>query len=79
MDTEHANQGATMSDLDENVNSALDAARELVRDLGKLGAGWVRYALSVGESSVQTTAHSLDEAARALGKLADRLRNSSNL
>jgi hypothetical protein len=64
-----------MSDLDSNVKSAFDAARDLVRDLGKLGAGWVQYGLSVGESSMQTTARSLDEAARALGKIADRLRN----
>jgi hypothetical protein len=70
-----ANKGAPMSDLDTDLKSALDAARELVRDLGKLGAGWVRYGLSVGESSMQRTAYSLDEAARSLGKLADRLRN----
>jgi hypothetical protein len=76
MDTEQTNQGARMSDLDSNLKSTLDAARELVRDLGKLGAGWVRYGLSVGESSMQTSAHTLDEAARALGKLADRLRNN---
>jgi hypothetical protein len=53
----------------------LDAARDLVRDLGKLGAGCVRYGLTVGKSSMQTSASSLDEAARALGKLAERLRN----
>lgn len=64
-----------MSDLDSSLKSTIDAARELARDLGKLGAEWVRYGISVGESSVQTTARSLDEAARALGKLADRLRN----
>jgi hypothetical protein len=64
-----------MSDADSNVKSALDAARDLVRELGKLGAGWVRYGLTVGKSSMQTSARSLDEVARTLGKLAERLHN----
>ena len=64
-----------MSDLDDSLKSTLEAARELVTDLGKLGATWVRHGLSVGESSMQTGARSLDEAARALRKIADRLRN----
>ena len=63
-----------MSDLDENVKSVYDAARELVSDLGKLGAGWVRYGLTVGESSMQASARTLDEAAQALRKVAERLR-----
>ena len=75
MDAKHSNQGATMSDLESNLQTTLDAARELVRDLGKLGKGWVRYGLTVGESSMQTTAHTLDEAAAALVKLAARIRN----
>jgi hypothetical protein len=70
------NKGALMSDLESNLKSTYDAARELVQDLGKLGATWVRYGLSVGESSMQTSARTLDDAARALSKVADRLRNN---
>jgi hypothetical protein len=65
-----------MSDLESNAKSTYEAARELARDLGKLGAAWVRYGISVGQSSMQTSARTLDDAARALGKVADRLRNN---
>jgi hypothetical protein len=71
----NTNKGDAMSDLETNLDAAFDTARDLVRDLGKLGASWVRYGLSAGESTIRTTAHSLDEAARALTKLADRLRS----
>ena len=61
--------------LENDAKSAYETARELVGDLGKLGASWVRYGLTVGESSMQASARSLDEAARALRKAADRIKN----
>jgi uncharacterized protein YbaP (TraB family) len=64
-----------MSDLETNAQSAYAAAQELVADLGKLGATWVRYGLSVGESSMQTSARTLEETARSLRKVAERLRS----
>jgi len=70
------NKGATMSHIDNLENDAkntFEAARELVVDLGKLGVSWMRYGLSVGESSMQASARTLDEAARALRKVADRI------
>jgi uncharacterized protein YbaP (TraB family) len=64
-----------MSDLEANAQSAYETAQELVADLGKLGATWVRYGLSVGESSMQTSARTLEETARSLRKVAERLRS----
>ena len=72
------NKGAPMSHIDnleKDAKTTIEAARELVGDLGKLGASWVRYGLTVGESSMQASARSLDEAARALRKVADRIKN----
>jgi hypothetical protein len=63
-----------MSNLEENVKSVYETARELAGDLGKLGKSWIRYGLTVGESSMQASAHTLDEAADALRKVAERLR-----
>jgi hypothetical protein len=63
-----------MSDLETNAKSVLDAARELAGDLGKLGKSWIRYGLAVGESSMQASAHTLDELAEALRKVGERLR-----
>jgi hypothetical protein len=71
-------KGAIMSHIDNLENDAkttFEAARELVGDLGKLGVSWVKYGLSVGESSMQASARTLDEAARALRKVADRIKN----
>jgi hypothetical protein len=67
---------SSLENLEANVKSAVDAARELGADLAKLGAGWVRYGLTVGESSVQASARTLDEVAHALRKLADRVRDA---
>ena len=63
-----------MSNLEANVKSVYETARELAGDLGKLGKSWIRYGLTVGESSMQASAHTLDEAADALRKVAERLR-----
>ena len=63
-----------MSNLESNVKSVYETARELAGDLGKLGKSWIRYGLTVGESSMQASAHTLDEAADALRKVAERLR-----
>ncbi len=63
-----------MSTIEANGKSVYEAARELVDDLGKLGKSWIRYGLTVGESSMQASAHTLDEAAEALRKIAERLR-----
>ncbi len=63
-----------MSTLEENTKSVYETAREIVDDLGKLGKSWIRYGLTVGESSMQASAHTLDEAAEALRKIAERLR-----
>ncbi|HEX8952124.1 MAG TPA: hypothetical protein VF945_09790 [Polyangia bacterium] len=63
-----------MSDLESNVKSVYQTARELAEDLGKLGKSWIRYGLTVSESSMQASAHTLDEAAEALRKVAERLR-----
>lgn len=62
------------NNLESNVKSVYEAARELAGDLGKLGKSWIRYGLTVGESSMQASAHTLDEAAEALRKVAERLR-----
>jgi len=64
-----------IDNLENDAKTTIEAARELVTDLGKLGASWVKYGLSVGESSMQASARSLDEAARALRKVADRIKN----
>jgi len=64
-----------IDNLENDAKTAYETARELVEDLGKLGASWVRYGLTVGESSMQASARSLDEAARALRKVADRIKN----
>ena len=63
-----------MSNLEVNGKSVYETARELVDEIGKLGRSWIRYGLTVGESSMQASAHTLDEAAEALRKLAERLR-----
>jgi hypothetical protein len=73
------NKGAVMSrfdHLENDAKTALETARELAADLGKLGAGWIRYGITVGESSIQASARSLDEVARALRKVADRMRKA---
>ncbi len=62
------------NNLESNVKSVYDTTRELAGDLGKLGKSFVRYGLSVGETSRQASAHTLDEAAEALRKVAERLR-----
>ena len=63
-----------MSNLESNVKSVYETARELAGDLGKLGKSWIRYGLTVGESSMQASAHTLDEAAETVRKVAERLR-----
>ncbi len=65
-----------MSQLESNVKSTYEAASEIVNDLAKLGATWVRYGLTLGESSLQTSARSLEDAARAVHKLATKLLGS---
>jgi len=62
--------------LENDAKTAYETARELVEDLGKLGASWVRYGLTVGESSMQASARTLDEAARSLRKVAERIRKA---
>ncbi|MDB4971294.1 MAG: hypothetical protein JWN44_6983 [Myxococcales bacterium] len=62
-----------MNDIESNAKSAYEAAQELVAGLGKLGATWVRYGVSVAESTIQTSALTLEEAARNLRKVAERL------
>ena len=47
--------------LENDAKTVYETARELVEDLGKLGASWVRYGLTVGESSMQASARTLDE------------------
>ena len=64
------------TDARNATESAYETARALVEDIGKLGASWVRYGLTVGESSMQASARTLDEAARAIRKVADRIRNA---
>ena len=66
---------STVENLEKDAKTVYEAARELVGDLGKLGAGWVRYGLAVGESSMQASARTLDDAAQALRKVADRIKN----
>jgi hypothetical protein len=65
-----------MSDLESNAKSAYETAQTLVEDLAKLGAAWVRYGRSVGESSIETSARTLEETARNLRKVAERLRSA---
>ena len=65
-----------MSDIETNAKSAYETAQELVNDLAKLGAAWVRYGLSMGESSMETSARTLEETARNLRKVAEKLRSA---
>ncbi len=65
-----------MSQLESNVKSTYEAASEIVNDLAKLGATWVRYGLAVGESSLQTSAQTLEEAARTVRRFADKLKGA---
>lgn len=65
---------AAFAKVETEVKSTLSAARGLVGDLGKLGADWARYGLTVGKQSVQASADSLDEVAAALRRLASRMR-----
>ena len=67
---------STLENLEAEAKSALDAAKELAVDLGKLGADWARYGLAVGKSSVQASASSLEQVAGALRKLADRMKDA---
>jgi hypothetical protein len=71
-----SNLESNLGTLEANVKSTYQAARELAGDFGKLGASWVRYGLTVGESSVQASARTLDEVAKTLRKLADRVRGA---
>jgi hypothetical protein len=64
-----------MSNLENDAKSAYETAQQLLADLGKLGATWVRYGLSVGESTMQTSAQSLEHAARSLRSAAERLKS----
>jgi hypothetical protein len=68
-------EALNMSDIETNAQSAYETAQDLVTDLSKLGAAWVRYGLSVGESTMQTSARTLEETARSLRKVAERLRS----
>ena len=62
-----------MDNLETEAKTTYEAARELVDDLARLGKSWLKYGLAVGESSIQTSARTLDDAAKALRKLADRI------
>ena len=62
--------------VESELKSTLTAARELAGDLGKLGADWARYGLTVGKQSVQASADSLEQVAAALRKLANRMRDA---
>ena len=66
-----------MSELESNVKTIYETARELAGDLGKLGKSWIRYGLTVGESGMQASAHTLDEVAEALRKVAEKLRTEA--
>jgi hypothetical protein len=66
----------SLENLEAEAKTALDAARELVGDLGKLGTEWARYGIAVGKSSVQASASSLEHVAGALRKLADRMKDA---
>ena len=62
-----------MSNFEDNAKSTYDTARELVDDLARLGKSWLKLGLAVGESSIQASARTLDDAARTLRKIADRV------
>ncbi len=62
-----------MSQLESNTRSAYDTAAELVGDLAKLGAAWLHYGLTLGQTSLVTSARSLEDAARSLQKLSQKL------
>jgi uncharacterized protein YukE len=65
---------SNVKSIESNVKSIYETARELAGDLGKLSKSWIRYGLTVGESSMQASAHTLDEVAEALRKVAEKLR-----
>jgi hypothetical protein len=54
--------------------SALETASQLAASLVALGTAWLRYGLAVGESSLKTSAHTLESTARLFAEVADRLR-----
>jgi len=64
-----------MDNLENEAKTTYETARELVDDLARLGKSWLKYGLAVGESSIQTSAHTLEEAAKALRKIAGRIGN----
>lgn len=63
-----------MENLDDNLKSTVETARQLASDLGTLAANWIRYGVSIGENAMHESARTLDQTARALGKIADRLK-----
>ncbi|HEY1584898.1 MAG TPA: hypothetical protein VGH63_04365 [Polyangia bacterium] len=67
---------SAFENMEVEMKSTLAAARDLAVDLGKLGADWARYGLSVGKQSVQASADSLVEVAGALRKLAARMKDA---
>ena len=69
-----SNLKSNVKSVEANVTSLYGTARDLVVGLGKLGRSWIRYGLTVGESSLQASAHTLDEVAAALRKAAERVR-----
>lgn len=58
-----------------NQKAAMTAVAELATEVVKVGAAWLRYGLSVGESSLEASARSLESTARVLGRVAARIRN----
>ena len=69
-----SNLESNVKSVEANVTSLYETARDLAVGLGKHGKSWIRYGLTVGESSLQASAHTLDEVAAALRKAAERVR-----
>jgi hypothetical protein len=63
-----------MSEVESNGDSIKPGvAQEILTDLRRLGAAWIKYGVSVGEAALQTSARSLDDAAKALRVAAEKL------
>jgi hypothetical protein len=63
-----------MKPIQSQPASAVETVSDLAAGLIAVGTGWLRYGLSIGESSLKTSAHTLTSTAQLLAQVADRLR-----
>ena len=64
-----------MDEMEKMERDGRVVVGEIAGELVKLGTAWLRYGLSVGESSLEASARTLQGTARVLGRIAARIRN----